>query len=654
MQSVTFKILYLLVFLFRSSIGSPSPFPSDFQKGIVFGGDEWSSPVYPYGSSGALSSLTALAATGSSHVRLLVSGYMDNAHNATTVYSISPPSALATVTVDALSAVITQAAGLGLNVVLCPVLDPNWDILPAGSRSSKNANFTWRGTIGNKWTTQAEFDQWFVSYRAWVWPYYQAAAAANVSMIEISSELDFLFSAPEAEAGWRSLIKDLREFFSGHVSCAVDQLTAKQMTWLDALDFVGLDVYTGLGEPLPLGTAPAVADLVAAYETYVTPSLEAILAKSNVSIIFSETGFQSRPNCHVQPSGTELLDPYDDSAWLLVVDVSCQNNAYEALFRYLLSKPYIHGVYLWLWRSDPTTGGTYNGDFTPYAKPSESTLRRWFGGNFSEDVTQSLLLARKNERLEPTAEQRKAALASIVPPTVDNSLSRFHKPHPVTKRSFNGFCIGTPDEWSSPFYRLGSPGSIASLDDMIETTGADSVEIIAQWWFDNVNSTEIYPIQDAGSPLRTSTDDELNEYIAAAKQRGLKTIFTLMLDPNWLLPENSHCRDTGNANCYWRGQLGTFWGNDCSANSQWAKWHTDYSAVTLHYAQLAQSAGMDSFLLTHELYLPNKNCPDLWSALLANVRKVFSGSISTVIQNGDTPAIVPWANGLDYLGIDCK
>lgn len=473
-------------------------------------------------------------------------------------------------------------------------------------------------------------------------------------MIEVSSELNFLFSAPQAEAGWRSLIKDLRDFFPGQISCAVDQQTAMRIGWIDALDFLGLDVYNGLGAPLPLGTAPAVADLVAAYEENVTPSLEAILAKGNVSIIFSETGFQSRPNCHVNPSGTELLDPYDDSAWLLVVDVACQDNAYEALFRYVLSKPYIHGVYLWMWKADPTTGGTYNGDFTPYAKPSETTLRRWYGGNLSEDGTEALLQARKNARLEPTIEQRESARASIVPPSADNSLARFHKPHPTTKRSFNGFCIGTPDEWSSPFYRLGSAGSITSLDDMIATTGADSVEIIAQWWFDNVNSTEIYPILDAGSPLRTSTDDELNVYIAAAKQRGLKTIFTLMLDPNWLLPEQSHCRDTGNNNCYWRGQLGTFWGSDCSVNSSWAKWHAGYADATLHYARLAQAAGMDSFLITHELYLPNKNCPDLWSALTASVRAIFSGSISTVIQEGDTPSKVPWANDLDYLGIDCK
>ena len=523
-------LVCILLAAFAQLSAGATPFPPDFQRGIVFGGDEWSSPLYPYGSSGAHASLTALAATGASHVRLLVTGFMDNAHNATAVYSIAPPSALATTTVAAFSDAVAHAASLGLKVVLCPVLDPNWDILPAGARSSASPHSTWRGTIGDAFTSQAEFDAFFSSYRAWAFPYFNAASAGGAWMIEVSSELDFMFAAPQAEAGWRALVADLRAMFPGKLSCAVDESTALKMEWASTLDFVGLDVYDGLGAPLPLGTAPLVEDLVAAYEANVAPSLEALVAK-NLSIIISETGFQSRPNCHVRPWGTELLDPDDDSAWLLVVDVNCQNNAYEALMRFALSKPYIHGVYLWLWRSDPTTGGTYNGDFTPYAKPAESTLRRWYGGNLSEDGTAALLAARRVARLEPTSEQRAAARAAIRPPSPDNSLAHFHAPNAVTKRTFNGFCVGTPDEWSSPYYRLPSAGSLSSLDDMIATTGADTVEIIAQWFFDNVTSVEIYPILDAGSPLQTSTDEELTAYVNAVQQRGLKTIFTLMLDP---------------------------------------------------------------------------------------------------------------------------
>lgn len=365
----------------------------------------------------------------------------------------------------------------------------------------------------------------------------------------------------------------------------------------------------------------------------------------------------------MRPWGTALLDPDDDSAWLLVTDTTCQSNAYEALFRYAASKPYLHGVYLWLWRSDPTTGGTYNGDFTPFAKPAEGIVRQWYGGSLGEGAgvgveaagggTGALLAARRRALLEPTPQLRAAAQAAIVPPSPQHSLAAFHAPHPRTQRAFNGFCLGTPDEWSSPFYRLGSPGSLASLDDMVESTGADSLEIIAQWWFDDVNSTEIYAIADAGSPLQTSTDEELAVFTAAARARGLKTIFTLMLDPNWLLPAQAGCRDTGKAGCYWRGQVGLFWGSDCSDGTPWAAWHANYAAATLKYAALAAAWGMDSFLLSHELYGPSAVCPARWAALLVAVRAVFKGSVSSVIENGATPQALPWAQDLDYLGIDC-
>ena len=70
---------------------SQTPFPPSFHRGIVLGGDEWSHPDMGYGTPASLTALRALAATGASHVRLLVTGYMENAFNATRVYSIPPP-----------------------------------------------------------------------------------------------------------------------------------------------------------------------------------------------------------------------------------------------------------------------------------------------------------------------------------------------------------------------------------------------------------------------------------------------------------------------------------------------------------------------------------------------------------------------------------
>jgi hypothetical protein len=109
------------------------------------------------------------------------------------------------------------------------------------------------------------------------------------------------------------------------------------------------------------------------------------------------------------------------------------------------------------------------------------------------------------------------------------------------------------------------------------TMGADSVEVIVQWYFANVTDTQTYAITDYASPLRTSTDDEIASIISYAHSKvsartitiaglstdvsnarqGMKTLLTPMLDPDWALPAQNWCRDHGETvGCFWRGQDG--------------------------------------------------------------------------------------------------
>ena len=235
--------------------------------------------------------------------------------------------------------------------------------------------------------------------------------------------------------------------------------------------------------------------------------------------------------------------------------------------------------------------------------------------------------------------------------------------HAGTRRAFNGFVFGGPDQWSSPYYRYDSSGAADSLAAMQDSAGADAAEIIVQWYVESVNSTEVYPITDPASPLRTSTDDELRAIIGVARGRGLRTMLTLMLDPDWTLPAQNWCRGNTDApgypQCHWRGEIGMSWGSDCSPASQWAAFFSGYTAAIVHYARLAAATGVDAFLLSHELQTAVAACPDLWLAQLAAVRAVFSGQVSTAF-NPDGPALLPaavaaapWVHELDFIGIDC-
>ena len=629
------RLLLLLLCAVTSIVESGA---APWKKGIVFGADEWAAPTGGWGSPSAAASLAALAATGADHVRILTTQYQDYI-NSTVIYPVLPPSPLASPTLEQVRGAVRAAHALGLAVLLAPILDPSWDI-PRNGRSitpPAGAAAVSRLQIGAGFT-EAQWGAWFTSYAAYVLPLAQLAHDEGVEMFEVCSELDVALTTRGAQ--WRALIAAVRSAYSGPLYVAANTNTLQGIDFLDALDAVGVDAYYGLGAPLQLGVAPSVDDLVAAWQ----PIRDALAALANASgkpVLITEVGYQSRPSCHVRPWGTVVHDPLDDSAWIEDHDMACQANAYEALLRVFTPEPWFAGVFWWLWRADASHGGTYDSDFTPHGKPAEEVLRRWYGGSLSSDPTGALAVA--------------AAVRGALP--------AHPATHAGTRRKYQGYVFGGPDQWSSPYYRFDSSGAAASLEAMQTAAGADTAEIIVQWYVSSVNSTEVYPVEDPSSALRTSTDDELRAIIGAARGRGLQTILTLMLDPQWDLVEQNWCRGNADApgypQCKWRGEIGIYWGTDCSPASQWAAFFRGYTAAIVHYARLANETGVDAFLLSHELQQAVTVCPDLWLAQLAAVRAVFSGRVSTAF-NPDGPAILPpavaaapWVQALDFIGVDC-
>jgi hypothetical protein len=83
--------------------------------------------------------------------------------------------------------------------------------------------------------------------------------------------------------------------------------------------------------------------------------------------------------------------------------------------------------------------------------------------------------------------------------------------------------------------------------------------------------------------------------------------------------------------------------------------------MVVHYAQLAESLGVEGFLISHELETANKFCAELWYDILAGTRAVFNGTVSAAFEPSviDNLPLIPWANAklgrpaLDYVGIDC-
>jgi hypothetical protein len=506
----------------------------------------------------------------------------------------------------------------------------------------------------------------------------------------MGSELDIAFTTRGND--WLNLITFVRSIYKGPLSAAMsaDTISNNEVPWVSALDYIGIDTYYSLGSNVPLGIAPSVDSLVLAWQP-ILDKLQQISLTYNKSIIITEIGYQSRPSCHVRPWGTVDRDPLDDSAWLQDHDCACQANAYEAFFQAVTARSFFAGVYWWLWRTDPSAGGTGDSDFTPHGKPAEIVLRRWYGnytcsntsfyqqyirndGTFEMTPTEKSIISSSSSStplhryyLTPSDNACDGSfrviegLRSSTRTFIEEAAIKYPRTPGIniTKKQFNGFCFGGPDEWSSPYYRFDSTGAEQSIENLLQI-GTDTVEVIVQWYFSNVTSTEIYPILDPDNPLRTSTDDELKSILVYAKSRGMKTLLTPMLDPDWTLPAQNFCRgETGKNGCYWRGQLGMYWNQtDCSPESDYGQWFAGYKPVLIHYAQLAEATDTDGYLIAHELATPVSACPNLWAEIVTEVRAVFGGQVSSaflpnLLDPNQLNLVLPWAKTLDFIGIDC-
>ena len=674
---------------------APAPAPGAAALGFAFTSEGWSHPSAGFSSPAAAASLRALAATGATTVWVVVTAYVDS-NASLVVHGEAAPSPLRTAAPDELRPFLALATQLGLGVVLAPTLDLTWTLPALTPRHAWYSDgSTSRASIGAALAPgdDASWDAFFASWSAWLLPWAaladEAAAAgarrgggaapncsafaglgAGVVGFSLGSELNSVWGQ---EARMRALAARVRAAFPGGcLTAAMTGASLAAVRWLDALDLIGVDAFWSLDAavgPLPLGRAPAVADLVRGWAKAVE-FLGAASATSGRPVLVTATGAQARPNCHLLPWGTgapgqaDGNDQGDDSAWPCAYDAQCQANLYESAFEALLPHStsaggWLTGVLFWRWNADPTAGGPSDNDFCPHGKPAEAAFRAAAGAP-PGDGADAVVAAMQAAGAAFIAQGVAAARAAV--PTGEGG-----RAPPFT--GFRGFVFGGPDEWSSPYYRLDSPGAEQSLRNMA-SLGANSLELVVQWYFASVNDTASYPITDPSSPMRTSTDAELTSFIALARSLGVAVILSPMLDPDWTLPTQLGCRtvarrgrgggDPGRAGCFWRGQIGYFFPDEpdsCAASPQWAAWHASYlNDFILPYARLAQAAGAAGFVVAHELDRPVTNCAAEWATLLAAVRGAFFGAVSVAQGSGIFQAAAPtqaWLRTLSWLGVEC-
>jgi hypothetical protein len=136
----------------------------------------------------------------------------------------------------------------------------------------------------------------------------------------------------------------------------------------------------------------------------------------------------------------------------------------------------------------------------------------------------------------------------------------------------------------------------------VRALGANWVSLTPVGELAGSRSPGIVPSADGG--VDEETDEAVCEAAARAHALGLHVMLTPQL---WT-----------------RGGAGAV---DLSA-SEWPRFFEQYRTFLLHYAVLAQRERMDALVVGHELTNASLAFPDRWRALIGEVRRVYSGSIT--------------------------
>lgn len=296
-------------------------------------------------------SLRNLKATGANAVSLVLPFYQGSIYDTGMWDGHNTPD-------DAsLAAAIDYAHELGLSVTLKPHIEVS--------------DGTWRAYIN-----PGDRDAWFQNYGNKLAHWAQIAADHNVEAMVLGSELVSMAASSQNGTNtqnWQNLIGRIRSIFGGKLAYDANSNNNGDHPFVNEkkyIEFWGDLDYAGISGYYNLNTGSNdVESLKAQWDYWNNNDIRAFAERIGKPVVFSEIGYRSVEGAHQDPWNWGRGGNVDQHE---------QANAYEALFSYWNSYPYIGGVYLWNWETNPDAGGWSNG-YTPQNKPAQEVMSRWFG-----------------------------------------------------------------------------------------------------------------------------------------------------------------------------------------------------------------------------------------------------------------------------------
>ncbi len=308
--------------------------------------------IYPdspsdFGSSGFEQVVTHAKSLGFNYVTLVIPYYQSN------IYSTDVAPGGNTPTDSSLISAIQYAHAQGMGVILKLHLDPE--------------DGAWRATIN-----PSDRTTWFSNYKTALMKYAQMAELYGVEEYCIGTELIDMSSAtvnPGNTSAWESMISAVRSVYHGKLfydanwggSSAVDE--PPQIGFWSDLDYIGISAYYNLDGD------DSVANLENDWSTINSSTIEPLESQWGKPILFSEVGYRSVTNAHLEPWNSSMGGSYDPQE---------QVNDYTALLQYWNNYSYMQGLGIWYDNSNPSSGGSGDTDYLIANKPAEQTIQQYF------------------------------------------------------------------------------------------------------------------------------------------------------------------------------------------------------------------------------------------------------------------------------------
>ena len=168
------------------------------------------------------------------------------------------------------------------------------------------------------------------------------------------------------------------------------------------------------------------------------------------------------------------------------------------------------------------------------------------------------------------------------------------------------------------------PESDSSLVALTQT-GVDWTALLATWYQDSIESTEIYR-----DTLQTPDDTSLIYMIERCHELGLKVMLKPHVDPQDLS---------------WRALI------QFSNEADWKAWFSSYTSFITHYARMAQDLGVEQFCVGCELTGTIHREVD-WQLVIDSVKAYYDGPLTYAANWWLAYDSVEFWHALDYAGIN--